>query len=55
MTASLTGATQRRRPRAEAYADWLGLAYRVLFYALVTTPLWGAALVLAIIWHRLPI
>jgi hypothetical protein len=51
MTAPVTDATQRRL-RAEAYADWLGLAYLALFYALVATPLWGAALVLAIIWQR---
>ncbi len=42
-----------RRFRAEAAADWLGLAYRVLLYALVATPLWGAALVFALIWQRM--
>ncbi len=31
----------RRRFRAEATADWLGLAYRVLFYALVATTALG--------------
>ena len=53
MTAPLTDGT-RRRLRVESAIDWLGLVYRVLFYGLVTTPFWGAALVLAIIWHRLP-
>ena len=41
-----------RRLRAEATADWLGLAYRVLFYVLATTPAWGIALALAVLWTR---
>ena len=35
--------------RARVYA---ALAYRALFYVLVTSPLWGASLALAIAWHR---
>ncbi|HVZ02334.1 MAG TPA: hypothetical protein VHA35_22700 [Dongiaceae bacterium] len=42
----------RRRLRAEAYGDWLGLAYRGLFYALAATPVWGAAMMAAIVWRH---
>ena len=42
----------QRRLRAEAAIDWLGLLYRGFFYVLVTTPAWGAALALAILWQR---
>lgn len=36
--------------RAQLYAE---LAYRVLYYVLVTSPLWGAVLALSIVWQRL--
>ena len=44
--------TTTRRFRTEAYGDWLGLAYRGLLYGLVATPVWGAGLMLAIVWHH---
>jgi hypothetical protein len=52
MNMPINHATQRRL-RMEAAADWLGLAYRCLFTALVMTPLWGTALALAIAWNRM--
>jgi hypothetical protein len=42
----------RRRLRAESYGDWLGVPYRVVLYMLAATPAWGAALMVAIVWHR---
>lgn len=45
--------TQRHsRLRAEAYGDWLGLAYRGLLYGLAATPFWGAAVMVVMVWHR---
>ena len=41
-----------RRFRAEAYGEWVGLAYRGLLYGLASTPLWGAGLTFIVIWHR---
>jgi len=52
MMAPITGST-RRRLRQEATADWLGLAYRAAFLVLVTTPVWGTALALGIVWQHL--
>jgi hypothetical protein len=42
----------RRNLRAEAWVDWLGLAYRGLYYLLVSAPVWGTVLALAIVWNR---
>jgi hypothetical protein len=30
----------------------LAFGYRCLFYALAATPIWGAFVTLAIVWHR---
>ena len=43
----------RRTLRAEACSEWLGLAYRGVFYVLVSAPVWGTVLAFAIIWDRL--
>jgi hypothetical protein len=40
------------RLRAEAYGDWAGLAYRAVLYTLAATPVWGAGLMLVIVWQR---
>ncbi|WP_395018541.1 hypothetical protein [Dongia sp.] len=42
----------RRRLRAEAYADWLGLAYRGLFFVLISAPIWATVLALVSLWER---
>ncbi len=36
-----------------ACGDWLGLAYRCLFFVLISTPLWATVLALVILWERL--
>jgi hypothetical protein len=43
----------RRLLIAEACIDWLALAARVALYALVSAPVWGTVLAVAIIWDRL--
>jgi hypothetical protein len=43
----------QRRARHEALTDWLGLAYRALYYALVSAPLWGVLFAFAIMWQRM--
>jgi hypothetical protein len=40
------------RHRHEAMTDWLGLAYRASYVTLVTAPLWGTVIALAILWQR---
>ncbi|GAB2178372.1 hypothetical protein [Dongia sp. agr-C8] len=42
----------RRRLRAEACGDWLGLVYRGFFYALISAPIWATLLALAILFGR---
>jgi len=42
----------RRQLRIEGFTDWLGLAYRGLYYLLVSAPIWGTVLALAIVWDR---
>ena len=44
--------TRTRRWRIEAYADWVGLAYRGVLYTLAATPFWGAPIALIIVWHH---
>ncbi len=46
----IAGVENRRR--VQLYA---GLVYRVFYYALVTAPLWGAALALSIVWQRMQV
>ncbi len=43
---------KQRRLRNVAFADWLGLGYRVAYYTLVSAPLWGVLLAFAILWQR---
>ena len=42
----------RRQQRIEGFSDWVGLAYRGLYYGLVSAPVWGTVLALAIVWDR---
>jgi len=30
----------------------IGIVYRCAFYAMAGAPIWGAAVTLAIVWHR---
>lgn len=45
-------ALDRNPARLERRRDRLAFAYRCLFYALAATPIWGALVTLAIVWHR---
>jgi hypothetical protein len=45
----------RRLLRSEAYIDWVGVTYRILYYGLVSAPIWGTVLAIAIVWDSHPL